>query len=382
MAIDPVQLTQALIRCPSVTPDAGGALDVVERQLKGLGFACHRLRFVEPGTAPVDNLFARLGSTGPHLAFAGHVDVVPPGDAAAWTADPFGGELRDGMVWGRGAADMKSGVAAFVAAVSAYLDDHALERGSISLVITGDEEGVAVNGTVKILAWMAEHGQAPDACLVGEPTSPEVLGDMAKIGRRGSANVTLVVHGRQGHTAYPHRADNAAHRLVAMLAGMIAEPLDNGSELFEPSTLQVTTIDVGNPATNVVPARAEARINIRYNDLHDVASLERWLRRHCDTVGGRYELAVRSSGDAFFTAPGPLSEWLSQSVQAVTGRRPELSTSGGTSDARFVRAYCPVIEFGLVGATMHQVDERVAAADIVALTRIYRDFIGRWLGAT
>ena len=379
MAIDPVELTQALIRCPSVTPDAGGALDVVQRELRGLGFACHRLRFEEPGTAPVDNLYARLGSSGPHLAFAGHVDVVPPGDIAAWTADPFGGEVRDGMVWGRGAADMKSGVAAFVAAVSAHLERHKLDRGSISLLITGDEEGVAVNGTVKILAWMAERGERPDACLVGEPTSPQILGDMAKIGRRGSANVTLVVHGRQGHTAYPHRADNAAHRLVAMLAGMIAEPLDIGSALFEPSTLQITTVDVGNPASNVVPARAEARINIRYNDLHDAASLERWLRRHCDAVGGRYDLDLRSSGDAFFTAPGPLSERLSESVEAVTGRRPELSTSGGTSDARFVRGYCPVIEFGLVGATMHQVDECVAVADIEALTRIYRHFIGRWL---
>lgn len=381
MSIDPVGLTQALIRCPSVTPDAGGALDVVERELGRLGFTCHRLRFEEPGTAAVDNLYARLGSGGPHLAFAGHVDVVPPGDPAAWTADPFGGEVRDGMVWGRGAADMKSGVAAFIAAVSAHLDDHGLDRGSISLLITGDEEGAAVNGTLKILAWMAERGERPDACLVGEPTSPQVLGDMAKIGRRGSANVTLVVHGKQGHTAYPHRADNAAHRLVAMLAGMIAEPLDAGSELFEPSTLQITTVDVGNPASNVVPARAEARINIRYNDLHDQASLERWLRRHCDAVGGRYELTLRSSGDAFFTAPGPLSERLSDSVEAVTGRRPELSTSGGTSDARFVRAYCPVIEFGLVGATMHQADERVAVADIQALTRIYRDFIGRWLAA-
>ncbi|HMR30932.1 MAG TPA: succinyl-diaminopimelate desuccinylase [Geminicoccaceae bacterium] len=381
MSIDPVGLTQALIRCPSVTPDAGGALDVVARELGGLGFTCHRLRFEEPGTAPVDNLYARLGSSGPHLAFAGHVDVVPPGDPAAWTADPFAGEVRDGMVWGRGAADMKSGVAAFIAAVSAHLDDHGLDRGSISLLITGDEEGEAVNGTVKILAWMAERGERPDACLVGEPTSPQVLGDMAKIGRRGSANVVLVVHGRQGHTAYPHRADNAAHRLVAMLAGMTTEPLDDGSELFEPSTLQITTVDVGNPATNVVPPRAEARINIRYNDLHDPGSLERWLRRHCDAVGGRYELTLRSSGDAFFTAPGPLSESLSKSVEAVTGRRPELSTSGGTSDARFVRAYCPVIEFGLVGATMHQVDERVAVADIQALTRIYRDFIGRWLAA-
>jgi succinyl-diaminopimelate desuccinylase len=381
MSIDPVELTQALVRCPSVTPDAGAALDVVERELAALGFACHRLLFEEAGTAPVDNLYARLGDTGPHLAFAGHVDTVPPGDLATWSVDPFAGELRDGAVWGRGAADMKSGVACFIAAVAEYLTGRPMPRGSISLLITGDEEGASVNGTVKILQWAAARGERFDACLVGEPTCPESLGDMAKVGRRGSANVRLVVVGRQGHTAYPHRADNAAHRLVGMLSALTSEPLDSGSDLFEPSTLQVTTIDIGNAATNVVPGRAEARVNIRYNDLHNAASLVRWMRDRCDAVGGEYELTLQSTGGAFFTAPGPLSEILSASVEAVTGRRPVLSTSGGTSDARFVRAYCPVIEFGLVGATMHQADERASIADIRSLTDIYREFLGRWLAA-
>jgi succinyl-diaminopimelate desuccinylase len=381
MSIDPVELTRALVRCPSVTPDASAALDVVEHELTALGFACHRLRFDEPGTAAVDNLYARLGDAGPHLAFAGHVDTVPPGDPTGWSVDPFAGEIRDGAVWGRGAADMKSGVACFIAAVSAHLAAHEARQGSISLLITGDEEGAAINGTAKILQWAAARGERFDACLVGEPTCPEVLGDMAKIGRRGSANARLIVHGKQGHTAYPHRADNAAHRLVRMLSALTAERLDDGSELFEPSTLQVTTIDVGNTATNVVPGRAEARLNIRYNDLHDAASIERWLRARCDTVEGIYELTLHSGGAAFFTAPGRLSEVLSASVEAVTGRRPVLSTSGGTSDARFVRAYCPVIEFGLVGATMHQTDERASIADIRSLTDIYREFLGRWLAA-
>lgn len=375
--VDPVELTRSLIRCPSVTPDAGAALDVVQEALTALGAECHRLRFEEPGKAAVDNLYAKLGTSGPHLAFAGHVDVVPPGAAAAWSVDPFGGELRDGMVWGRGAADMKSGVACFIAALAGTDSS----KGRVSLLITGDEEGEAVNGTVKILQWAAERGERFDACIVGEPTCPETLGDMAKIGRRGSANARLAVFGRQGHTAYPQRADNAAHRMVRMLAALTGEPLDAGSALFEPSTLQITTIDIGNPATNVVPATAEARFNIRYNDLHTTASLERWIRQRCDAVGGRYELGLRSSGDAFFTEPGPLSEMLSASVEAVTGRRPELSTSGGTSDARFIRAYCPVIEFGLVGATMHQADERVAVTDIRALTGIYREFLGRWRAA-
>jgi succinyl-diaminopimelate desuccinylase len=372
-SIDPVELTRDLIRRPSVTPEASAALDVVHEQLDTLGFTCHRLRF-----GHIDNLFAKLGEGAPHLAFAGHVDVVPPGDPAQWTAAPFGGEIRDGKVWGRGAADMKSGIACFVAAAATFLDRHGAPQGSLSFIITGDEEAAAVDGTVRILQWAAERGERFDGCLVGEPTCPGSLGDMAKVGRRGSANGRLEVQGRQGHTAYPQRADNAAHRLVRMLDTLISTPLDQGSDHFEPSTLQITTIDIGNPASNVVPARATARFNIRYNDRHDAAGLERWVRARCDEIGGRYDLQFQSSGDAFLTAPGKLTEILSGSIEAVTGRRPVLSTSGGTSDARFIRHYCPVVEFGLVGATMHQVDEHVAVDDIRALARIYEAVIERW----
>jgi succinyl-diaminopimelate desuccinylase len=375
-AIDPVELTRALIRCPSVTPDASEALDLVERELGDLGFACRRLRFGE-----IDNLYARLGREPPHLAFLGHVDVVPPGDPSAWSVDPFAGEVSDGMVWGRGAADMKSGVACFVAATAAHLAEHGPPAGSISLVVTGDEEGAAVDGTARVLEWAAAHGERFDGFLVGEPTSVEVLGDTAKIGRRGSAVGRLVVLGRQGHTAYPQRADNAAHRLVRMLAAILEAPLDTGSAHFEPSSLQITSIDIGNPAGNVVPAKATARLNIRYNDRHDKGSLEGWLRTRCDAVGGRYELELVSSGDAFLTAPGRLSETLAASVQAVTGRRPALTTAGGTSDARFARRYGPVVELGLVGTTMHQVDERVTIEDIVGLTGIYREFLRRWFAS-
>lgn len=376
--IDPIELTRALIRCPSVTPAEGGALALLEERLEGLGFSCERVRFEAPGTDPVENLWAKLGEGRPHLAFAGHTDVVPPGDPARWSEDPFSGSLRDGRVWGRGAADMKSGIACFVAAVAAHLEASGRPAGAISLLVTGDEEGPAVNGTVRLLEWAAARGEAWDAAIVGEPTCPAELGQMMKIGRRGSLSGRLVALGKQGHTAYPHRAENAAHRLVAMLHALLAEPLDKGSELFEPSNLQVTSIDIGNPAGNVVPERAEARFNIRYNDLHDAASLEQWLRQRLDAAGGRYELQVSSSGDAFFTAPGALSDMLGRAVEEVTGRRPELSTTGGTSDARFIRRYCPVVEFGLVGQTMHQVDENAAVADIEGLSRIYQAFLARF----
>jgi succinyl-diaminopimelate desuccinylase len=372
-AIDPVELTRALVRCPSVTPDAGAALDIVEAALSRLGFACHRLRFGE-----VDNLFARLGTDRPSFAFAGHVDVVPPGDRALWSVDPFGGEIRDGRLWGRGAADMKSGVACAIAAIAAFLDRHGRPRGSLALVITGDEEGPAVDGTVRVLDWATAEGHRFDACIVAEPTSPERLGDVIKIGRRGSAVGRLVALGRQGHTAYPQRADNAAHHLVAALHAMLTLPLDAGSPHFEPSNLQITTIDIGNPAGNVVPARAEARFNIRYNDRHDRASLEAWLRARCAEVGGQFELELTSSGDAFLTEPGPFTELVAAAVAEVTGRRPTLSTSGGTSDARFIRHICPVVELGLVGTTMHQVDEHVSIADIHGLTEIYRCILERW----
>jgi succinyl-diaminopimelate desuccinylase len=376
---DPVALTQALVRCPSVTPNAAAALDVVQQALEPLGFVCQRLIFADKDSYPVDNLFAKLGHGTPHLAFAGHVDVVPAGDPAQWTSDPFAGEIRDGRLYGRGAADMKSGVACFVAAVGRHVARHGAPQGAISLLITGDEEGEAVNGTAKLLAWAAERGERFDACLVGEPTCPSQLGDTAKIGRRGSVTCQLVVRGRQGHTAYPQRADNPAHRLVAVLQALITTPLDAGTDWFEPSNLQVTSIDIGNPAANVIPAEATARFNIRFNDLHTSASLERWLHERIAPLADNCTLSVTGNAEAFVTEPGRLSEVLAESVQEETGRRPELSTTGGTSDARFIQRCCPVIEFGLVGTTMHQTDEHVAVADIEGLTRIYERFLQRFL---
>jgi succinyl-diaminopimelate desuccinylase len=378
--IDPVDLTRALVRRPSVTPDAAAALEVVAAALRAAGFTCELLRFEQPETAPVDNLFAKLGDGHPHLVLAGHVDVVPPGDPARWSVDPFAGEIRDGMLWGRGAADMKSGVAALVAAAARHVARHGLKHGAISFLITGDEEGVAVNGTARLVAWARERGERFDHCVLAEPTSLERLGDTAKIGRRGSLSGSLTVRGRQGHTAYPQRADNAAHRIVAMLQALLAEPIDAGTTHFEPSDLQLTSIDIGNPATNVIPGEARARFNIRYNDSQNAASLEHWLRARLDAVGGSYRLELASSGDAFITEPGRLSDLLSASVEGVTGRRPALATSGGTSDARFIKDHCPVIEFGLVGATIHQVDERVAVADIERLTLIFEALLGRYFG--
>lgn len=380
-ALDPVALTQALVRCPSVTPDAASALDLLQQALEPLGFVCHRLRFDGEGTYPVDNLFAKLGQGGRHLAFAGHVDVVPPGERARWDLDPFAGEIRDGHLFGRGSADMKSGVAAFVAAVARLVGQDGAPDGSLSLLITGDEENEALNGTVKLLAWAAEQGERFDACLVGEPTCPERLGDTAKIGRRGSVVADLVVRGRQGHTAYPQRADNAAHHMVAVLNQLLATPLDQGTDWFEPSNLQVTSIDIGNPAGNVVPGEARARFNIRFNDLHTHASLEAWLHARIAPLAPNYELRVVGNAEAFVTAPGELSELLARSVEAETGIRPSLSTSGGTSDARFVQRYCPVIEFGLVGTTMHQANEHVTVADIEGLTRIYQRFLQLFFAA-
>ncbi len=371
-AIDPVSLTQALVRRPSVTPADLGALDEVQLAAEGLGFLCRRLVFSEPGHADIDNLYARFGDGAPNLCFAGHTDVVPAGDAAAWRHDPFGGEIVDGILFGRGAADMKSAIAAFLAGTERFVERAGPDfGGSISLLITGDEEAAAVNGTVKVLGWLAAQGEVPDAALVGEPTNPEALGDMIKIGRRGSLSGRLTVRGVQGHTAYPHQADNPANRVVAMLAGLTAEPLDRGTDYFEPSNLEITTIDVGNPAANVIPARATAAFNIRFNDRYTTAGLEAWIRRTFDAVGGDYELTLRSSGDSFVTPPGALSDLVAGAVERVTGRRPVLSTTGGTSDARFIKDHCPVVEFGLISRTIHQVDEHAATADIMALAEIY-----------
>jgi succinyl-diaminopimelate desuccinylase len=378
---DPVALTQALVRCPTVTPAAGPALDLLQARLESLGFVCRRLRFEDGGSYPVDNLWAKLGTGGRHLAFAGHVDVVPPGARESWRHDPFSGEIEDGRIYGRGTADMKSGVAAFVAAIARLVTEGGIKNGSVSLLITGDEESEAVNGTVKLLAWAAEQGERFDACLVGEPTCPERLGDTAKIGRRGSVTCRLTVRGRQGHTAYPQRADNASHRLLKVLTHLVATPLDQGTEWFEPSNLQVTSIDIGNPAANVIPAEATARFNIRFNDRHTRNSLDAWLRREIAALAPEFELSVLGNAEAFVTAPGALSELLAASIEAETGLLPALSTSGGTSDARFFPPYCPVIEFGLVGTTMHQADEHVAVADIEGLTWIYQRFVRQFLAA-
>jgi succinyl-diaminopimelate desuccinylase len=370
-ALDPAELAAALIRRPSVTPQDEGALDLVAAALAKLGFDCHRLVF-----GNINNLYARRGDGRPNLCFAGHTDVVPTGTAEAWSFDPFSASLRDGALCGRGAVDMKGAIAAFIAAAGRYLEERGQYlAGSISLLITGDEEGDAVNGTRKVLGWLDERGETIDACLVGEPTSAQQLGDMIKIGRRGSMTGRLTVHGVQGHTAYPHLADNAAHRLVAMLHLLTTAELDRGSEHFQPSTLQVSTIDVGNQATNVIPAAAQAAFNIRFNDCWTREKLERWLRERLDEVGGRYALDISVSGEAFVVAPGMLSDCLVEAIQRVTGRTPELSTTGGTSDARFIRAHCPVAEFGLVGLTMHKADERVELSDLAALTEIYHTFL-------
>lgn len=380
--IDPIALTRALIRCPSVTPRDDGALAVIRAALEPLGFTCHDLRFSQPGTPDIDNLYARIGTRAPHFCFAGHSDVVPVGARDSWTVDPFAAELIDGFVYGRGAADMKGAIAAFCAAVERFIAMRGRDfPGSISLLITGDEEGPSINGTTKMLNWIAARGERIDACVVGEPTNQRTLGDMAKIGRRGSMNLLLDVQGQQGHVAYPHLADNPIHRLVRMLADLTGAPLDEGNAHFPPSSLQVTSIDVGNAATNVIPARARAMINIRFNDHHTAASLEASIRKRLDALGGHYALDVSVSGEAFLTPPGPLSDLISGAVESVTGKRPELSTTGGTSDARFIRAYAPVVEFGLVGLTMHKVDERAAVADIRALTAIYEAMLDRFFAA-
>ena len=359
--LDPVELTQALIRCASVTPADAGALDVVAGALAELEFTLHRLDF--DGTP---NLFARRGGAGPHFCFAGHTDVVPPG-TAEWSTPPFGGEVRNGAVFGRGACDMKGAVAAFVAAVAAEPPG----AGSVSLLITGDEEGPATGGTVRVLEWMAQHGHIPDFCLVGEPTNPQRLGEVIKIGRRGSINAQITMQGVQGHVAYPSRVDNPIHRLAHALAELAGARLDEGTDWFEPSSLQITSVDVGNTATNLVPATATARVNIRFNDRHTGASLEAWLRSVLARHATQFTLTATISGEAFLTSPGDATTRLAAAVQSVTGVTPKLDTGGGTSDARFISRYCPVAEFGLVGATMHMTDEQVPVADLHRLTAIY-----------
>jgi succinyl-diaminopimelate desuccinylase len=378
-----LDLAQALIRCPSVTPKDAGALAHLESRVKALGFATHRVTFSEAGTPDVDNLYARIGSGAPYLVFAGHTDVVPPGERSLWRFDPFAGEVADGMIWGRGASDMKGAIAAFVVAAAAYISRRGALKGSIGLLITGDEEGPAVNGTAKLLEWAKARGERFDHCLVGEPTSAEKLGDTLKIGRRGSLTGWLVVHGRQGHVAYPRRAQNPIPHLLRLLAALDAAPLDEGTAHFQPSNLEIVTIDVGNEAANVIPAAAKARFNIRFNDAWNRESLEAEIARRCARAaqGVRYDLSFEPcNATAFLTQPDRFTDLVSQAIARRTGLKPALSTSGGTSDARFIRAHCPVVEFGPVGATAHMVDEYIAVTDLDALTETYLDILQRYFG--
>jgi succinyl-diaminopimelate desuccinylase len=374
--IDAIALAQDLIRCPSVTPADAGALDVVEAALKPLGFACHRLRFEQEGTAAIDNLYARLGTEAPHFCFAGHSDVVPPGEG--WAHDPFSATILDDVLYGRGAADMKSALAAFVAAVARLLEKGA-PKGSISLLITGDEEGPAINGTAKMLGWLSQRGERIDHCVVGEPTSVAHAGDTLKIGRRGSINFQIIVTGVQGHVGYPHKAINPIPALAALVTQLSSQPLDKGNAHFDPSTLVFTSMDVGNPATNVIPGEARAAFNIRFNDKHTPASLTGWVDDRAQNVaretGATIQIRHSVSGTSFLTQPGKFTQLVSDTVARVMGQAPVFSTSGGTSDARFIKDHCPVVELGLAGATMHKTDEGVALSEIRSLTDIYAQLL-------
>jgi succinyl-diaminopimelate desuccinylase len=382
MSADPVAIARDLIRCRSVTPDEGGALAYLQDVLTRAGFEVHRAIFAEPGTAPVDNLYARTGTSRPNLLFAGHTDVVPPGNETAWSHPPFAGEVTGDRLYGRGAVDMKGGIACFVAAALDYVAaTGGKAKGSISLLITGDEESVAVNGTIKLLKWAAERGETFDHCLLGEPSNVEVLGDTIKAGRRGSLNGTLIVSGRQGHVAYPERADNPIRGLVTLMAALQA-PLDEGSEHFSPSHLEFTSVDVGNPTVNLIPGEARARFNIRYNDRHSQTAVKALIERRARAAAAdrvRYMFDWQpSNADVFLTKPGPFTELAVAAIADITGRQPKLSTSGGTSDARFIKDYCPVLEFGLVGQTMHQIDECTPVQDLHTLTAIYRRIIEKY----
>ncbi|RWP60420.1 succinyl-diaminopimelate desuccinylase [Mesorhizobium sp.] len=388
---DPAGNLAALIRCPSVTPIEGGALSTLETMLKPLGFSVERPVFSEDGTPDIENLYARRSGNGPHLMFAGHTDVVPVGDETSWTHPPFAAEIAKGEMFGRGAVDMKGGIACFIAAVARHLESKGGLKGSVSLLITGDEEGPAINGTTKLLEWAVAKGEKWDASIVGEPTNPDALGDMIKIGRRGSLSGSIIVNGRQGHAAYPQLADNPVRGLMTLVEALLQPVFDKGTRDFQPTNLEVTSIDVGNPATNVIPAKATATFNIRFNDTWTAETIQAEIHNRLDKAAKRkkyragktmpvdYELAWRDRpSHVFLTRDERLIEALSGSVKAVIGRKPALSTSGGTSDARFIKDHCPVVEFGLVGKTMHMVDERVALADLETLTQIYQCFIEDW----
>jgi succinyl-diaminopimelate desuccinylase len=382
MSADPVTIARELLRCRSITPAEGGALKYLEGVLKGAGFTVHRLTFSEPGEDMVENLYARLGTDPPNLVFAGHTDVVPPGDEKAWSHPPFAGESDGTDLYGRGAVDMKGGLACALAAVLDHLAAYGKPKGSISFLITGDEEGIAVNGTPKLLKWAAAQGEKFDHCILGEPSNVEELGDTIKIGRRGSLNGHLIVRGRQGHVAYPERAENPIRGLVALIAALQSEPLDEGSEHFPPSRLEFTSVDVGNKTVNLIPGEARARFNIRFNDKHTLDSLKALIKRRAERAArGKIRFAFEwepSNAGVFVTNPSPFTEMVANTIEQVTGQTPHFSTSGGTSDARFITHHCPVVEFGLVGQTMHHVDERVPIADLRALTTIYRKIIDRY----
>jgi succinyl-diaminopimelate desuccinylase len=385
--IDAVSIARDLVRCRSVTPADAGALGILETILKAAGFEVHRVTFGEPGTVDIDNLYARIGDQAPHITFAGHTDVVPPGDEAAWSHGAFSGEVKDGFLYGRGAVDMKGGIACSVAAVLQYLADHGGKpredgNGSISFLITGDEEDISVNGTIKLLQWVAARGEKFDHCVLGEPSNVDVLGDCIKVGRRGSQSGTLYVDGVQGHVAYPHRAANPVPDISRLIVAISDEPLDHGSAQFQASNLEFTSVDVGNTANNVIPGQARAKFNIRFNDHHTQATLRELVEARLQkAAGNRIKARIvwePSNSNVFVTKPGPFTDLAVAAIEQVTGRKPELSTSGGTSDARFIASYCPVIEFGLVGQTMHQVDERTPVSDLEKLTKVYRGILDRY----
>lgn len=389
MSLNPVEFAQDLIQCPSVTPHEAGVMDLLERTLKAMGFSVWRKIFEEKGTQPVENLYARYGEASPNFCYAGHLDVVPVGDVDAWSVDPFLGDIlpfpRDAEdkpenyhLYGRGAEDMKGAIACFVAAVSRIVKKPEALNGSISFLITMDEEGPAINGTKKMLQWMEEQGEKPDICMVGEPTNPHHLGEMAKIGRRGSMNCELEVRGIQGHAAYPHLADNPITRLIHILQRFETEALDEGTPYFQPSNLEISSVDVGNPAFNVIPAQARARFNIRFNDSRPIAEIQQWLHQICSHEAEDYELEMTVTGEAFHTDPNRLTAILQEVSKEITGRELELSTTGGTSDARFIKDICPVIEFGTTGRTAHQVDENVSLKTLWQLTDIYQQLLIRY----
>ena len=379
--VNPIELTSELIQCKSITPKSEGSLDIIISYLEPLGFNCERIDFGE-GIEKVENLYARFGTMEPNIAFAGHVDVVPTGDINNWSINPFGGEVKEGKVWGRGAADMKSGIAAFIAAVSDFLKDNKnlKDFGSISFIITSDEEGKAINGTKKVVDWLKAKSETISGCIVGEPTNVTRMGDTLKIGRRGSFTGSLTVTGIQGHVGYPHLAENPINSLLKMLEPFSKIYLDEGTKDFQPSSIMITSIDVNNDASNVIPGEVKAKFNIRFNTLHSASSLKAMLEKQFSDITSNYKFDFFCNAEPFLTDDNFLKTTLQKAIQKVVNINPEKSTSGGTSDARFISKICPVIEFGLVGKTMHKIDENVEVNDIINLTKIYNQFLFNYFG--